>query len=121
MVGCAELGLLQGDQLIGTLLLEEVGMFWTDRRFAPGPGRAALRPPFDTSCDAWERGDAETAPAADGSTDRVAPPGSGAGPWGPAPFPLPVAVGRGGGVRGVPGAGRYEQVVPSFGTLSRSR
>jgi hypothetical protein len=59
--------LSQGDQLVGTLLLEEVDMFWTDCRFEPGPGWAALRPLFDTSRDAWRRGDEEAALVADES------------------------------------------------------
>ena len=57
--------LMQGDRLVGTLFEEEVDMFWTDCRFAPGSGWEDLRLLFDTSRDAWRSGDEEAAVEAD--------------------------------------------------------
>ncbi|WP_078882822.1 hypothetical protein [Streptomyces albus] len=57
--------LMQGDRLVGTLIEEEVDMFWTDCRFVPGPGWTDLRPLFEASRDAWRSGNREAAMEAD--------------------------------------------------------
>ncbi|MBK3629668.1 hypothetical protein JHN59_33620 [Streptomyces sp. MBT49] len=57
--------LMCGDQLVGTLRMEAIDMFWTDCAFEPGPEWEVLRPLFDASRDAWVRGDREAAMVAD--------------------------------------------------------
>lgn len=57
--------LTKGNQLVGTLRLDQGDMFWTDCRFEPGPGWPAIRPLFEASRDAWLAHDLEAASAAD--------------------------------------------------------
>ncbi|MFF7333499.1 hypothetical protein [Streptomyces sp. NPDC008150] len=57
--------LMQGGRLVGTLVEEEVDMFWTDCHFAPAPGWEDLHPLFEASSDAWRSGDEEAAVEAD--------------------------------------------------------
>ncbi|MFD9880219.1 hypothetical protein ACFWZT_01985 [Streptomyces alboflavus] len=57
--------LMHGDQLVGSLRMEAIDMFWTDCAFEPGPAWPAVRPLFDASHDAWARGDKQAALAAD--------------------------------------------------------
>ncbi|WP_435652290.1 hypothetical protein [Kitasatospora purpeofusca] len=57
--------LKQGDRLVGTLILEEIDMSWSDCRFEPAPAWEDLRPLFAVSRDAWVRGDQKAARAAD--------------------------------------------------------
>ncbi|MFF4595276.1 hypothetical protein [Amycolatopsis sp. NPDC001319] len=57
--------LRQGNRLIGTLFFEEQDMFWSECRFEPEAAWAELRPLFEASRVAWERGDIEAALEAD--------------------------------------------------------
>ena len=57
--------LTHGNQLVGTLRLDGVDMFWTDCRFEPGPGWPAICPLFEASRDAWLAHDLKAASAAD--------------------------------------------------------
>ncbi|QKW05361.1 hypothetical protein HUT18_02190 [Streptomyces sp. NA04227] len=57
--------LKRGDLLMGTLTLAGVDMFWTDCRFEPASAWETVRPLFEASHDAWERGDEDSALAAD--------------------------------------------------------
>ncbi|WP_282202409.1 hypothetical protein [Kitasatospora fiedleri] len=61
----------RGDGLIGTLVLEEVDMFWTDCRFVPSPGWENLRPLFEALRDAWRTGDTDAAVEADEAIHAV--------------------------------------------------
>ncbi|WP_439948376.1 hypothetical protein [Streptomyces sp. BBFR109] len=57
--------LMRADRLVGTLRLEAVDMFWTDCDFRPGPEWPVVQPLFDTSREAWMRGDRQAAMTAD--------------------------------------------------------
>jgi hypothetical protein len=60
---------MRADRLVGTLVGEEVDMFWTDCRFAPGSDWEGLRPLFEASRDAWRSGAVEAAVEADEAID----------------------------------------------------
>lgn len=74
--------LRRGDTHVGTLALDEIDMFWTDRRFEPGRGWGEIRPLFEALKVAWQHGGTERAGA---DQDIVAPqmvlvPGDASGP-----------------------------------------
>lgn len=57
--------LRRGDQLVGTLTLEAVDMFWSDCHFESSTGWPAVKPFIEASREAWERGDQAAAVVAD--------------------------------------------------------
>lgn len=57
--------LRRGDTHVGTLILDEIDMFWTDCRFEPGPGWDEISPLFEALKSAWEHGGADERVRAD--------------------------------------------------------
>lgn len=48
--------LKRGDTHVGTLVLDQIDMFWTDCHFAPGPGWDEVSPLFAALKVAWQHG-----------------------------------------------------------------
>ncbi|MGP3980874.1 hypothetical protein [Streptomyces sp. KR80] len=57
--------LRRGEEIIGTLTLEAIDMFWFECRFEPSSGWPAFKPFIDASHAAWQRKDVAAARAAD--------------------------------------------------------